>query len=284
MDGPQLYTFVDVLSHDTWTDGLVVGVTDTALRVQTQSTVLCTSQVRPFRTQTHPASPISSLPLYAVDLELMLCDWLETRKYWFSDQQFVQFFGGIVPYLYSPEAVRREEMTNYRAARALQDYYKLALERPFQPTESPGNVTWTRLIPVLCVLLRDDELLVTRRSEVFSSYVTTMSALALPTQWLECSGEVLHCLRKSFQLGEGNMTLSINLAQTCIRHFIRISKNDEGLKLVIIMMKSQGFTGKKINKRLEILIQNTLDVLKIASNLTILNELRRKIVIYSLQR
>lgn len=183
MDGPQLFQFVDVQLHGTWTEGLVVGIEDAGLRVQVGSTLVLTSTVCSFRSHTPMNSPVTTLRLYAVDLEMELEEWMLSKKYWQSDLLFVQFFAGVLPYIYSPEAVRKDESTNCRAARAVLDYFKLAQQRAFQPTEPPGSVTWERQVPVLCALLRDNDLLLKRKKELFFTYASTLTALGFPLSW-----------------------------------------------------------------------------------------------------
>jgi hypothetical protein len=202
MDGPKLFQFVDVELHGAWTEGLVVGMEDSGLRVQVDSTlVLTTSVVRPFRSQTQANCSITRMRLYVLDLERELEEWVMTKKYWQSDELFVQFFAGILPYLYSPESIRREENTNSRSARAVLDFYKTAQQRTFQPTESPGSLTWERQVPVLCALLRDNDLLLPLRKELFFAYAAALASLCFPQSWLSTCGQPLRCLTPTFHPG-----------------------------------------------------------------------------------
>lgn len=202
MDGPKLFQFVDVELHGAWTEGLVVGMEDSGLRVQVDNTlVLTASVVRPFRSKTHAKCSITRMKLMVLDLERELEEWIMTKKYWQSDEHFVQFFAGVLPYLYSPDAIRVEENTNIRSARAVLDFYKTAKQRTFQSTEPPGSFTWERQVPVLSALLRDNDLLLSLRKELFFAYVTTLASLCFPQSWLSTCGQPLRCLIPAFHPG-----------------------------------------------------------------------------------
>jgi len=187
----------------------VVGLEDAGLRVQVGNTLVLTSTVHPFRSRTPGSSPVTTLRLYALDLETELEEWMLGRKYWQSDVLFVQFFAGVLPYLYSAEVVRKEESTSSRAARAVLDYYKVAQQRAFQPTESPGSATWERQVPVLCALLRDNDLLLTRKKELFFAYVSTLASLGFPLPWIRTSGQPLRSLSQAFHPGARSCLLTL---------------------------------------------------------------------------